>query len=77
MQAIDARASGEGLTAMVDGWRRNALKALAAADYRADVDTYLAASVDARLDLLARPDLMRHLEDLEDAEGYEANGDRS
>jgi hypothetical protein len=66
MEAIDRGDSGESLKAMVDGWRRNALEALAANDYRADVDKYLEVSVDARLYLMARPELMRHLEDLED-----------
>jgi hypothetical protein len=66
MQAIDAGSPLETLKAMVDGWRRNALKALAANDYRADVDKYLEVSVDARLYLMARPELLRHLEDLED-----------
>jgi hypothetical protein len=66
MQAIDEGASGESLRAIIDGWRENALEALAAADYRADVDKYLEASVDARLYLLARPALRRRLEDLED-----------
>lgn len=66
MQAIDAGDAVGGLKAMVDGWRRNALKALAADDYRADVDTYLEVSVDARLYLLARPELLRQLESLED-----------
>jgi hypothetical protein len=66
MRAIDEGAAVESLKAMVDGWRRNALEALAAEDYRADVNTYVDVSVDARLYLLARPDLMRHLEDLED-----------
>jgi hypothetical protein len=73
MQAIDEGATLESLKAMVEGWRRNALRALAAEDYRADVDKYLEVSVDARLYLLARPELMRHLEDLEDAEGNEAD----
>jgi hypothetical protein len=76
MQAIDAGSPMESLKAMVDGWRRNALRALAAEDYRADVDKYLEVSVDARLYLLARPELMRHLEDLEDAEGNDADGVR-
>ena len=66
MQAIDRADRLEDLKRMVDGWRTNALRALAAEDYQADVDTYLEVSVDARLYLLARPDLMRHLEDLED-----------
>lgn len=66
MQAIDRADRLEDLKRMVDGWRTNALRALAAEDYRADVDQYLEVSVDARLYLLARPDLMRHLEDLED-----------
>jgi hypothetical protein len=70
IQAIDAGSSLASLKAMVDGWRRNALRALAAEDYRADVDEYLEVSVDARLYLLARPELMRHLED---AEGNEAD----
>jgi hypothetical protein len=69
MQAIDEGASGESLHAMVDGWRENALEALAADDYRADVDQYLEASVDARLYLLARPARRRHVEDLEDEHG--------
>jgi hypothetical protein len=66
MQAIERGDAVESLKAMVDGWRRNALKALAADDYRASVDGYLEVSVDARLYLLARPELMRHLADLED-----------
>jgi hypothetical protein len=66
MQAIDEGASGERLQAMVDSWRRNALEALAADDYRADVDKYLEVSADARLYLLAWPALRRHVEDLED-----------
>jgi hypothetical protein len=66
MRAIDEGDAVESLKAMVDGWRRNALEALAANDYRADVDKYLEVSVDARLYLLARPALLRHLEDLED-----------
>jgi hypothetical protein len=66
MQAIDEGASGESLHAMVDDWRRNALEALAADDYRADVDTYLEVAADARLYLLARPALRRHIEDLAD-----------
>jgi DNA-binding transcriptional ArsR family regulator len=66
MRAIDEGDAVERLKAMVDGWRRNALEALAAHDYRADVDTYLEVSVDARLSLLARPALRRHVEDLED-----------
>jgi hypothetical protein len=68
MRAIDEGDPVEGLKAMVDGWRTNALEALAADDYRADVDTSLEVSVDARLYLLARPALLRHLEDLEDAD---------
>jgi hypothetical protein len=40
MRAIDEGDAVEHLKAMVDGWRRNALEALAANDYRADVDTY-------------------------------------
>ena len=68
MQAIDAGDAAESLKAMVDGWRRNALQALASHDYRADVDKYLEVSVDARLYLMARPELLRHLEGLEDAE---------
>ena len=66
LQAIDAGAAVETLKAMADDWRRNALKALAANDYRADVDKYLEVTVDARLYLLARPELLRHLEDFED-----------
>jgi hypothetical protein len=68
MQAIDEGEAVESLKAMVDGWRRNALEALAANDYRADVDHYLEVSVNARLYLLARPELLRHLEDLEGEE---------
>jgi len=71
MRAIDEGDAVERLKAMVDGWRRNALEALAADDYRADVDAYLEVSADARLYLLARPALLRHLEDLED-EGDDA-----
>jgi hypothetical protein len=66
MQCIDQGERLESLQQIVDGWRTNALRALAAEDYRADVDQYVEVSVDARLYLLARPDLMRHLEDLED-----------
>jgi hypothetical protein len=66
MQAIDEGDAVERLQAMVDDWRRNALEALAADDYRADVDKYLEVSADARLYLLARPALQRHVEDLED-----------
>jgi hypothetical protein len=66
MRAIDEGDDVEHLKAMIDGWRRNALEALAADDYRADVDAYLEVSADARLYLLARPALLRHLEDLED-----------
>jgi hypothetical protein len=69
MQAIDEGASGESLQAMVDGWRENALEALAADDYRADVDKYLEVSADARLYLLARPALRRRVEDLADEHG--------
>ncbi len=58
MQAIDQGTPLETLRAMVDGWRQNALRALAADDYRADVDKYLEVSVDARLYLLARPALL-------------------
>ena len=43
---------------MVDSWRENALAALAADDYRASVDKYLEVSVDARLYLLARRELL-------------------
>jgi hypothetical protein len=68
MRAIDEGDAVARLRAMVDGGRRNALEALAAHDYRADVDTYLEVSVDARLYLLARPALPRHVEDLEDAD---------
>jgi DNA-binding transcriptional ArsR family regulator len=68
MRAIDEGDAVERLKVLVDGWRANALKALAANDYRASVDSYLEVSVDARLYLLARPALLRHLEDLEDAD---------
>jgi hypothetical protein len=68
MQAIDKETPPEALRQMVDGWRTNALQALAANDYRASVDGYLEVSADARLYLLARPALRRHLEDLEDAD---------
>jgi hypothetical protein len=66
MQAIDEGEAAERLKAIVEGWRQNALQALAANDYRADVDHYLEVSVDARLYRLARPELRRHLENLED-----------
>jgi hypothetical protein len=65
---LGERDAAESLKAMIDGWRRNALQALASHDYRADVGKYLEVSVDARLYLMARPELLRHLEDLEDAE---------
>jgi hypothetical protein len=76
LQAIDQGTPLETLRAMVDGWRQKAYQALAADDYRASVDQYLEVSVDARLYLLARPELMRHLEDLEDAEGNDADDAR-
>jgi hypothetical protein len=50
---------------MVEGWRENAHEALAANDYRASVDQYLEVSVDARLYVLARPELLE--EDGEDS----------
>jgi hypothetical protein len=58
LQAIDQGTPLETLRAMVDGWRENAHEALAADDYRASVDQYLEVSVDARLYLLARPELL-------------------
>jgi hypothetical protein len=66
MQSIDAGHAVENLKAMIDGWRQNALKALAAENYRAHVDKYLEVSVDACLYLLARPELRGRLEDVED-----------
>jgi hypothetical protein len=65
LQAIDQGTPLETLRAMVDGWRQNALRALAADDYRASVDKYLEVSVDARLYVLARPELLE--EDGEDS----------
>lgn len=50
---------------MVEGWQEHAHEALAANDYRASVDTYLEVSVDARLYVLARPELRE--EDGEDS----------
>jgi len=66
MQALERGETPEVLRGIVSGWRENALKALAAEDYRARVDGSLEVSVDARLYLFARPELMQHLEDLED-----------
>jgi hypothetical protein len=76
MQAIDRGDAVQDLQDMVDGWRQYALTALAANDYRADVDRYLEVTADARLYLLARPQLRRHLEQMEDegdGEGTEAD----
>jgi hypothetical protein len=58
LQAIDRGTSIESLQRMVESWRQNALRALAADDYRASVDKYLEVSVDARLYVLARPELL-------------------
>jgi hypothetical protein len=66
LQAVDKGDTPQSIQAMVDGWRANALRALAADDYRASVDKYLEVSVDARLSLLCRPELLRTLDDLED-----------
>jgi hypothetical protein len=63
LQAIDRGTSVESLQRMVEGWRENAHEALAADDYRASVDQYLEVSVDARLYLLARPELLDRDED--------------
>jgi hypothetical protein len=71
LQGIDQGERPETLRQVVDGWRANALRALAAENYRAAVDTHLEVFVDARHYLLARPDLLPHLEDLED-EGDDA-----
>jgi hypothetical protein len=57
LQAIDRGTSIESLQRMVEGWREHAHEALAADDYRASVDQYLEVSVDARLYVLARPEL--------------------
>jgi hypothetical protein len=65
LQAIDQGTPLETLRAMVDGWRQNAYQALAADDSRATVDQYLEVSVDARLYLLARPELLDDSEDEE------------
>jgi hypothetical protein len=66
-QCIDQGERLESLRQVVVGWRANALRVLVTEDDRTDVDTSLEVSVDARLSLLGRPDLLRHLEDLEDA----------
>lgn len=65
LQAIDRGTSIESLQCMVEGWREHAHEALAADDYRASVDKYLEVSVDARLYVLARPELLE--EDGEDS----------
>jgi hypothetical protein len=65
LQAIDRGTSIESLQHMVEGWRENAHEALAADDYRASVDKYLEVSVDVRLCVLARPELLE--EDGEDS----------
>jgi hypothetical protein len=57
LQTIDRGTPIESLQKMVNGWRENALEALAADDYRASVDKYLEVSVDARLYVLARSEL--------------------
>jgi len=54
-QAIDTpTVSREDLVTLVQGWRRNALKAVTADDWTADVDRYLEVKADARLALLAQ-----------------------
>jgi hypothetical protein len=65
LQAIDRGTSIESLQRMVEGWREHAHEAPAADDYRASVDKYLEVSVDARLYVLARPELLE--EDGEDS----------
>jgi hypothetical protein len=65
LQAIDRGTPIEPLQKMVNGWRENAHEALAADDSRASVDKYLEVSVDARLYVLARPELLE--EDGEDS----------
>jgi hypothetical protein len=55
MQAIDQECDPATLRAMVTGWRRNALTALTADNWRAKVDGYLEVWVDARLAALQRP----------------------
>ena len=49
--------SVEELRKVVHGWRRNALKALTAEDWKASVDRSLEVTVDARAYLLARGQL--------------------
>jgi len=65
LQAVDRGTSIESLQRMVEGWREHAHEALAVDDYRASVDKYLEVSVDARLYVLARPELLE--EDGEDS----------
>lgn len=67
MQAIERDTPLQGLKEMVAGWRANAHRALTADDYRASVDYYLEVSVDARLHVLARPELLHRDDD--EAEG--------
>ena len=56
MQAIEGTSSVEELRTMVQGWRKNALRALEADDWQAQVDKYLEVRVDARLTTLTRPE---------------------
>lgn len=57
MQAIEAEHVPHAmLRDMVAGWRRNALKALDADDWTAQVDAYLEVRVDARLAVLTKPE---------------------
>jgi hypothetical protein len=63
MQAIEGteypglhhHASIEDLRWCVSGWRRNALRALTADNWQAQVDKYLEVRVDARLTTLTKP----------------------
>ena len=66
MQAIERGTSLETLRRMVEGWRANAHQALTADDYHASVDNYLEVSVDARLYVLASPDLLDRQDDEHD-----------
>ena len=56
MQCIEQGHSIDSLQSMVASWRRNALRALKADDWQAQVDKYLEVRVDARLTTLTRPE---------------------
>ena len=65
-QAIDQpTVSREELVTLVQGWRHNALKAVTADDWTAEVDAYLEVRVDARLALLAQERLAEDAPDEE------------